>query len=241
MRPIPGPLAVHYLPNRDSCLVWYGSIKRRTRPLLEPHPLLPWLQLHLLYFWLIDQCSGGRRWKWKKPPSGVKMLYQSELLFTAAISVLLNGEYRTLPPDWWVRALFALIRVLFLKCTNGRQWKVIYTKVHTVYTLNDAQLVLKGPKCQQRLSAICRLRALSVAPHLLLPLYKCIVQPVLLLCSPCFFNMLSAPNKNRLTQVTRKAAKIIGLPAPNLSDLNSTATARRGHTIALDPSHPPNP
>lgn len=78
------------------------------------------------------------------------MLSLSELLFTAAISVLLNGEYRTLPSDWWVRALFALIRVLFLKWNNGRRRKVIYTKVHTVYTLNDAQSVLKGPKCVRK-------------------------------------------------------------------------------------------
>lgn len=65
--------------------------------------------------------------------------------------------------------------------------------------------------------------------------------PLLLNCSPCFCNMLSAPNRNRLTQVTQKAAKIIGFPTPNLSDLNSADTARRAHTITHDPSCPISP
>ena len=94
--------------------------------------------------------------------------------------------------------------------------------------------------CQQRLSAIRKLKALSVAPQFLLLLYKSIVQPVILYCSTCFYNMLTTSNKNTLTRITHHASKIIGLPTPNLSDLNNTAITRRALGIAHDPSHPLN-
>ena len=60
-------------------------------------------------------------------------------------------------------------------------------------------------RCQQRLSAIRKLKALSVAPQLLLLLYKSIVQPVILYCSTCFYNMLTTSNKNTLTRITHHA------------------------------------
>ena len=94
---------------------------------------------------------------------------------------------------------------------------------------------------QQRLCAIRKLRALSVAPHLLLLLYQSILQPILLYCSPCFYNMLTVSNRNKLIRITHRASKIIGLPTPNLSDLNNRAIARKASIIAHDPSHPLNP
>lgn len=49
---------------------------------------------------------------------------------------------------------------------------------------------------QQRLSAICKLKGLFVMPcsYLFLVLYQNIVQPILLYCSTCFFNMFSVTN-----------------------------------------------
>ncbi|KAG5278547.1 hypothetical protein AALO_G00100150 [Alosa alosa] len=53
--------------------------------------------------------------------------------------------------------------------------------------------------------------------------------------------MLTAANKNRLTRIIHTAAKAIGLPTPNLSDLNSKLTKNRAQIIAHNPTHPLNP
>jgi len=95
-------------------------------------------------------------------------------------------------------------------------------------------------RCQQRLSIIRKLKSLSVAPHLLMLLYKSIIQPVLLYCSICYFDILTVTNKNKLTRITKNASKIIGLPTPNLSDLNRKAMLRKAQKIVHDISHPLN-
>ena len=95
-------------------------------------------------------------------------------------------------------------------------------------------------KGNQRLSAVRKLKGLHVAPHLLLLLYTSIVQPILLYCSTCFFNMLTVKNRNRLTQITNTANKIIGLRTPKLQELNDKAIARVAHAISLDITHPLN-
>ena len=95
-------------------------------------------------------------------------------------------------------------------------------------------------RSQQRLSAIRKLKGLYVAPHLLLLLYQSIVQPILLYCSTCFFTMLSVTNQVKLTRITNTAAKIIGLPTPNLTDLNNKSISRIAYSIAQDPTHPLN-
>ena len=96
-------------------------------------------------------------------------------------------------------------------------------------------------RSHQRLYAIRKLKGLYVAPHLLLLLYKCIVQPILLYCSTCFFNMLTVKNRVILTRVTNIAAKLIGLPTVwALSELNLKAISRIASTIAQDNTHPLN-
>ena len=95
-------------------------------------------------------------------------------------------------------------------------------------------------RSQQRLSAIRKLKGLYVAPHLLLLLYQSIIQPILLYCSTCFFTMLSVTNLAKLTRITKTAAKIIGLPTPNLTELNNRSITRIANSIAQDTSHPLN-
>ena len=90
-------------------------------------------------------------------------------------------------------------------------------------------------RSQQRLSAICKLH---VAPHLLLSLYQSIVQAILLYCSTCFFTMLSVTNRAKLTRITNTAAKLIGLPTPNLTVLNNRSITRIANSIAHDTTHP---
>lgn len=75
-------------------------------------------------------------------------------------------------------------------------------------------------------------------PHLLLFLYQSIIQPIFLFCSTCFFNMLSDTNRAKITRVTITAAEVIGLPTPNLSELNNMAIACIAFKIEQDPSHP---
>lgn len=48
------------------------------------------------------------------------------------------------------------------------------------------------------------------------------------------------PERNGV-QITHRAAKITGCPSPKLADLNGTATVRRAHSMAHDPSHSLNP
>ncbi len=93
-------------------------------------------------------------------------------------------------------------------------------------------------RSQQRLSAIHKPKGLYVAPHLLLLLYQSIIQPILLYCSTCFFNILSVTNQAKLTRITNTAAKIIGLPTPNLTELNNRSITRLANTIAQDITHP---
>lgn len=92
----------------------------------------------------------------------------------------------------------------------------------------------------QRLSAIRKLKGLHVAPHLLLLLYKSIIQPILLYCSTCFFNIITVKNRSKLTSISRKASKIIGLPTPILTDMNSKAIVHIASTIEQDINHPLN-
>ena len=93
-------------------------------------------------------------------------------------------------------------------------------------------------RSQQRLSAIRKLKGLYVAPHLLLLLYQSIIQPILLYCSTCFFTMLSVTNRAKLTRITNTAAKIIGLPTPNLTELNEKSINRLANSIVQDTTHP---
>ncbi|KAI9513962.1 hypothetical protein NQZ68_038022 [Dissostichus eleginoides] len=44
-----------------------------------------------------------------------------------------------------------------------------------------------------------------------------IIQPILMYCSACFFNMLTVTNQTKLTRIANTAARIIGLPTPNLT------------------------
>ncbi|ROL46907.1 hypothetical protein DPX16_20559 [Anabarilius grahami] len=93
-------------------------------------------------------------------------------------------------------------------------------------------------RSQQRLHILRKLHALSVTPHLLLLLYISIIQPILLYCSPCYFNMLSITNRNKLIKVTRTASKMISLPTTDLSLLNSKAVTRMARTVSRDSDHP---
>lgn len=93
-------------------------------------------------------------------------------------------------------------------------------------------------RSQQRLHILRKLHALSVTPHLLLLLYTSIIQSILLYCSPCYFNMLSITNRNKLIKVTRTASKIISLPITDLSLLNSKAVTRMAWTVSRDSDHP---
>ena len=71
-------------------------------------------------------------------------------------------------------------------------------------------------------------------------LYTSIVQPILLYHSTCFFNMLTVKKRNRLTQITNTATKIIVLHTPNLQELNTKAITRITHAVSLDITHPLN-
>ena len=102
----------------------------------------------------------------------------------------------------------------------------------------DQHITSIQKRFQQRLHVIRKLRSLSVAPHLLLLLYKSIIQPVLLYCSACFYTILPMPNRNKLFSITRIASKIIGLPTPSLSDLNDKAITRLALSITNDTDHP---
>ena len=51
---------------------------------------------------------------------------------------------------------------------------------------------------------------------------------------------LSVTNRAKLTRITNTAAKIIGLPTPNLIELNNKSITRLANTIAQDITHPLN-
>ena len=68
----------------------------------------------------------------------------------------------------------------------------------------DQHIIDIHKRSQQRLHVIRKLCALSLAPHLLSILYTSIIQPILLYCSPCFYNMLSNTNRNKLTKITHR-------------------------------------
>lgn len=78
----------------------------------------------------------------------------------------------------------------------------------------------------RRQSVIGKLKGLYVDPHLLLLLYQ-----IILYSSTCSFNMLSVTNRTELTRISNMAAKIIGLPTPNLAELNSKDIARIATSI----------
>lgn len=69
--------------------------------------------------------------------------------------------------------------------------------------------------CQQGLSAICRLKALFVDPHLLSPLHKSIIQSIILCCSP--FSHCAV-----CLQQEQIASKIIGSSQPLTSLISIT-------------------
>lgn len=93
-------------------------------------------------------------------------------------------------------------------------------------------------RSQQRLHVLRTLSALHVAPHLLLLLYKSIIQSILLYCSSCFYTMLSVSNRNKLLRISHIASKIIRSPTPNISELNIEAIARLARSIVSDTEHP---
>ena len=64
-----------------------------------------------------------------------------------------------------------------------------------------------------------------------------IIQPILLYCSSCFFNMLSVKNWAKLTHITNIAAKIIGHPTTNLTELNNTAPTCIATSTEQDITH----
>ena len=75
-------------------------------------------------------------------------------------------------------------------------------------------------KSQQRLHVLRKLRAFIVDPLLLLRLYRSIIEPLLTYCSICYYPALSVEkNRNRLLNISRVFAKIIGLPTPKLSEI----------------------
>ncbi len=92
--------------------------------------------------------------------------------------------------------------------------------------------------CQQRLTVLRKLKQLSVQPHLLLLLYRSIIEPVLMYGAICFFHMLTVVNRNKLLKIPNLASKIIGIPTPKLSDCVTSATIRKAHIILNDPDHP---
>ena len=102
----------------------------------------------------------------------------------------------------------------------------------------DQHITSIHKRFQQRLHVIRKLRSLSVAPHLLLLLYKSIIQPVLLYCSACYFTILSMPNRNKLYSITRIASKIIRLPIPSLAEMNDKAINRLALSVISDTEHP---
>ena len=93
-------------------------------------------------------------------------------------------------------------------------------------------------RCQQRLTAIRKLRHLSVQPRLLLLLYRSIIEPVLTYGAICFFHMLTVINRNKFLKITHLASKIIGITTPSLSDIVSTLILRKAQKILNDSEHP---
>ncbi len=109
-----------------------------------------------------------------------------------------------------------------------------YLRLDNKLSLSSIQRAFK------KRAAIHKLKGLSAAPHPLLLLHQSTAQPIPLYCSTCFFSMLSATNWVKVTNITSTAAKIIGLPTPNLSELNCTAITRIASTTAQDITHPHN-
>lgn len=73
---------------------------------------------------------------------------------------------------------------------------VLDNKLHFVHHITDIH-----KRCQQRPSAIRKLRALSAKPHLLLLLYQSIIEPILRYCATCYFTTLTLSNTNKLLEI----------------------------------------
>ena len=71
----------------------------------------------------------------------------------------------------------------------------------------NKHVITTHKRAHHRLYVIRKLKSLSVAPHLLLLLYKSI-QPILMYCSPCFFTLLTVTSETRLLQIPHIASKI---------------------------------
>ena len=93
-------------------------------------------------------------------------------------------------------------------------------------------------KCQQRLHVLRRLRSFNVCPHLLLLLYRSIVEPLMTYCNVCYFSLLSVVNRNKLLKISHTASKIIGRPTPVLSELADNTIVRKARAITADVNHP---
>ena len=82
----------------------------------------------------------------------------------------------------------------------------------------NKHVITTHKRAHHRLYVIRKLKSLSVAPHLLLLLYKSIIQPILMYRSPCFFTLLTVTSENRLLKIRHIASKITNLPSPSLSE-----------------------
>lgn len=76
--------------------------------------------------------------------------------------------------------------------------------------------------------------------HFLLLLYKSIIQPILLYCSPCFYTVLTASDRNKLTRITNNATmppnSLVSLH-PSFPTSTCKAIKHRASTVTLAPRH----
>jgi hypothetical protein len=128
--------------------------------------------------------------------------------------------------------------------TIGREDVEMVDSIRYLGLILDSDLSFKEQvaatqrKCQRRLYVLRRLRSFDLAPHLLLNLYRSIIEPLLTFCSTVFHHLLSVTERNKLIKIANSASKIIGLPVPSLSDINDKALLGKACAVSADTTHP---
>ncbi|XP_025101682.1 uncharacterized protein LOC112568566 [Pomacea canaliculata] len=96
-------------------------------------------------------------------------------------------------------------------------------------------------KAQQRLYLIRKLRSFNVSEHILVDVYRALVESVITFNIVSWYGQTSVTTKNKLRRVINTASRIVGSQQLSLSHLYDSALVRKATQIMLDPTHPLNP
>ena len=93
-------------------------------------------------------------------------------------------------------------------------------------------------KCQQRLFLLRKLRSFNVSGHILILVYKSLIESILAFNIVTWFNFLTVTEKSKLNRIVNISSKIVGEPQMPLSMLYNKALSRQAKHCTNDSTHP---